>query len=567
MTSPVRPSARIGILRLALETVLVCAFAAMVVVAVDGATRVVLPGMVLRLGAVGGLAVAGAVALLGRIALGIWCTPRPMWPRETLVTTFRLTVLTILGSDLGLVLGHLVTSCGGLDSAGYIGSARLFLSFHLTHYEPIARLLPFDNATAATAPFGFVPAATPYFIAPRFPPGLPLVIAASIAAGGRSAPFFLAPSFGIGVLALVYVITRRFADWTTAALAAVFAGATPIFLDLALQPMSDVPATFWIVLAAFFIWRDEPRPVLGAMAAGMAVLTRPPLALAGVALLLVTSWRNRRQAIVFAGLLGAVVIVFLALQSHLYGHALMSGYGSLGELFTLGSLRRNVVAYGKWMLVTHTPVAVVLFVAGAVENPRLALRAGAIFLATAAPYLIYAPPFEDWEILRFLLPGLPLVLAVCAVGVFRLAKAPRHPVRAVSAATVVAIAAAGGSYTFLQARHVFHLPAQEMRYQLVGEWFAGHAPPNAVAIAELHSGSLRIYSDRTTLRMTSLPEGSLVETVQALQRGGYVAYAVIEQGEEYEDFQRRFHPDTERALSIAPEARIRGVNVFRLEVR
>jgi hypothetical protein len=102
---------------------------------------------------------------------------------------FWLTIAVILVTDLRLVVTHVVTVCGGLDSAGYVGSARLLLSGHLMQYEPIARVLPFPNATAAAAPLGFVAAGQPYFISPRFPPGLPLLMAVICGASATSCAF------------------------------------------------------------------------------------------------------------------------------------------------------------------------------------------------------------------------------------------------------------------------------------------------------------------------------------------------------------------------------------------
>src|SRR5205814_3517437 len=112
------------------------------------------------------------------------------------------------------------------------------------------------------------------------------------------------------------------------------------------------------------------------------------------------------------------------------------------------------------------------------------------FLAVAFPYVIYAPRFEDWEILRFLLPGLPFVFAVCACGVVGAAGAAR-PVRAALASGVVAVGAVIWSFHVISTRHVLDLPEAERKYPLVGSWFGAHTTERAVAIAALHSGSLR----------------------------------------------------------------------------
>jgi hypothetical protein len=195
---------------------------------------------------------------------------------------FWLTIAVILVIDLRLVVTHLVTTCGGLDSAGYVGSARLLLSGHFMQYEPIARVLPFSNATAAAAPLGFVASGQPSFISPRFPPGLPLLMAVALAAGGRVGPFVIAPALAIATVVLVFRFARRTSDPVTAGLAATLTAITPIFVEMALQPMSDVPATFWVVLSGSFLWRPHPRATPAALAAGMAILTRVVVCAKGI---------------------------------------------------------------------------------------------------------------------------------------------------------------------------------------------------------------------------------------------------------------------------------------------
>jgi hypothetical protein len=480
---------------------------------------------------------------------------------------FWLTIAVILVTDLRLLVKHVVMACGGLDSAGYVGSARLLLSGHLMQYEPIARVLPFPNATAAAAPLGFVAAGQPYFISPRFPPGLPLLMAVTLAAGGRVGPFVVAPALAIATVLLVFRFARRTADPVTAGLAAAITAITPIFVDMALQPMSDVPAAFWVVLSGSFLWRPRPRATAAALAAGMAILTRPPLLLAALALGATTRWERRRQAATFAAIVAATTALFLALQRHIYGNAFVSGYGTAGQLFALVALPHNLRFYGGWLLLVCTPALPLLLAIGAVAEPRLAFRAGAVFLAVSAPYLVYAPPFEDWEILRFLLPGLPFVFVVCAKGIVAIGRAGERPAGAYVVATIAAIVLAGGSYAFLQRHHVFDLAVQEQRYRLVGEWFGAHTPPHAVAISSLHSGSLRIYAGRPTVRAELLPDGSLVETVSALERAGYIPYLALERGDEFEAFDRRLHPLSDAALDIIPEGRVRGVDFLRLTIR
>lgn len=489
-------------------------------------------------------------------------------PGRGAASLFGVIALVLLTWQAKLVFGHLVRSCGGLDSAGYLGESRLLLTGHITEAVPVARVLPLsaDVATSAAAPLGFVPAAAPFTIAPRFPPGFPIVLAAVRAIAGASAPFYVAPVLGFaGVICLGFVVRARMGT-IAGLLASVLLGCSPVFVDMALQPMSDAPAMFWMVLAAFLAWRARPSSIGSGVAAGMALLTRPPLALAAAVLLLVTPWQSWRRTVTFAGIVAAFVALLLVLQWQMYGHPLRSGYGTAEQLFTLASVPPNSLLQVTWLLTIHTPVVVLLFAAGVWFDRAFALRASLMFLAVAFPYFIYAPRFEDWEILRFLLPGLPFVFGVCACGVVGLAGRVR-PVRAALASAVVAFAAVLWCSHVVSGRHVLELQEPERKYPLVGSWFGENTSDRAVAVAALHSGSLRYYSGRATLRMDALPPGHLGETVSSLQRAGYEPYAVLEQGDEFEEFRRRFQPDDVPGLTQEPLVQIRGVYVVRLTMK
>jgi 4-amino-4-deoxy-L-arabinose transferase-like glycosyltransferase len=478
---------------------------------------------------------------------------------------FAALALALLASQARMVLGHLVMACGGLDSAGYFGEARLLLTGHLTEFVPVAQVLPLDPATAtsAAAPLGFVPSTAPFTIAPRFPPGFPLLIAAARAIAGASAPFFIPPLCAFAAVVCLALIVRARKGLVAAGLAAVLLASSPVFVDMALQPMSDAVAMFWTVLAAWLAWRSKQNAALAALAAGMGILTRPPLALAAGALLLVTPWASRRRAVVFAAIVGAFVSVLLLIQWHLYGGPFRSGYGTAEQLFTWASFLPNATYQLTWLVTIHTPLIVVLFAAGAWFDRGFAWRAGVMFLAVAFPYFVYAPRFEDWEILRFLLPGLPFVFGVCACGVAGAAGEARS-LRPAIAAAIVALAATFWSYHAVTTRGVLDVREQERKYPLVGSWFGAQTSPRAVAIAALHSGSLRYYTGRPTLRMDALPAASLGPVISALQAGGYEPYLVLEQGDEFVEYLHRFQPDRIAGLTQDPLANIRGVYVIRL---
>lgn len=536
-----------------------------IAVMAGGDVHLALGGMVLRARSASRAIAIGLVAIVARFV--VLARAGALRQDASAYAAYRMTVAAVLSSALLLVLAHRVASCGGLDSAGYLGAARLFLDGRLTELEPVARVLPFPESSAASAPLGFVASAMPFHIAPRFPPGLPLVMAAALAFGGNPAAFLVSPGLAVGCVLLVYLITRRSHGTPAASLAAVFTAVSPIFLTMAIQPMSDVPATFWVLLTAFLLWRSPMRPVAAGVAASMAVLTRPPLVLVCVALAMTIGRREWRRAARFVLVTGAGLAVLLLFQRHMYGDPFTSGYGATRDLFALSAAGVNLANHATWLFTLHTPLLFVLFALGWWYEPRLGRRALAVFLATAVPYLLYAPVFEDWEILRFLLPGLPFLFIVCACGVMRGLESALGTPRSRLAASALALGAAAASYSFLSHQHVFERREQEAKYPLVGQWIAEHTPANAVILGSLHTGSIHYYSGRATLRSDVLREGHLADVLGALHRAGYDAYLAVEQGDELESFQQRFHADEIQGLEIQPQARVRGVYIARLTMR
>ena len=85
---------------------------------------------------------------------------------------------------------------------------------------------------------------------------------------------------------------------------------------------------------------------------------------------------------------------------------------------------------------------------------------------------------------------------------------------------------------------MFALHHAEHRYVAVGA-AANDLEPNAVFLTIVQSGSIRLYSDRATVRWDLIEPHRLDFTLTALRDGGYVPYIVLEEWEE-RAFRERF---------------------------
>jgi hypothetical protein len=473
--------------------------------------------------------------------------------------------LTILAVTFGLALAWQVRACGGLDSYGYLSAASAIAAGQLVQPEPLAAILPFDSAIRALAPLGYVPAPSSTAIVPRFPLGFPLLLAPFLSFGLNAA--FMVPVITAVVLVwMAWRAARERGSWIDGALAATFVATDAVLFNQAIQPMSDVPAAMWMVMAAWCAVRDRPRPLVSGLAAGMAVFTRPALLIAALVTGGAIGGRSGTRAFARWALGASVFIAAHGVAQYwLYGHPLASGYGSAEHLFQFGRAPDNLANYARWLFVAYGAL-LVLVAAPLMLRSSWAWILFAVAAAAAAPYLFYVK-FDDWEVTRFLLPGSTLLLIAGASAVSR-ALARVLPERWVPAAALaVGLLVAARSYGFLTARGVPRLAQSESKYPAVGAWFLEHSPADSIAISSLHSGSIRFYSGRKTVRWDEIPVGRLTETVRVLRAHQHTCYLALDGPAEEDLFRSRFGAEL-LTMTEMPAARLRGgLNILTLDLR
>ena len=176
-------------------------------------------------------------------------------------------------------------------------------------------------------------------------------------------------------------------------------------------------------------------------------------------------------------------------------------------------------------------------------------------------YLFYRP-FDVWWYLRFLLPMWPMLMLAVAAGIeavaSRLGASADEPRRAAIAIAAVVALVSVQHLRFLSARSVFDLGRSERKYVDVARFVADHTEPDAVILSHLHSGSLRFYADRLTLRFDILDAGWLDRSLTWLQSGGHHPYLVLD-GREVEEFRLRFAGSRAGALAWPPIGQLNSV--------
>jgi hypothetical protein len=239
---------------------------------------------------------------------------------------------------------------------------------------------------------------------------------------------------------------------------------------------------------------------------------------------------------------GVVAVAWI--YARLYGSPLTSGYGSLGDAFAWAHILPNLQRYASWLVQSQTLVGAAGLVAvlvpvrrlwSWVAEPRVVLAMTAIVVLVVAQYLVYLV-FDDWWFLRFLLPCWPFLalgLAGLLVGV---------PVRRSALQLAAAwLAVALGLYNLRAATKVptFEIWQAERAVVDVARAVRDATDERSVVLALTHSGTLRYYGGRVTLRYDSLPEDWLDRAAEWLRARGVGAYALLEP-DEVPAFKRRF---------------------------
>jgi hypothetical protein len=477
----------------------------------------------------------------------------------------RIALLTMICGSVLSWFRFLLSTIGGADSYGYVSASRVIASGRLIDAAPVAEWLSAANRLAIASPLGWTPAPDGSGIAPTFPIGTSSLMALFTMIGGQQAVFFVAPLMALLTLVLVYRGARDWFDEEVALISVAILAWNPVFVTYAKQPMSDVPATAWVTLAIVLAIQRGALSAVGAgLAAGAAVITRPALLIAAATIPFIALRGERRyQRFVLSGIAAAIgVAIQMAIQATLFGSPFSSGYGPASGLFAWSHASANAVIFAKQFWVAFGPIWMIGVVTGLViAPPDLRWRLAALFAAVTLPYLFYLP-FDHWETLRFLLPGVAILSVLAAASFVHLSRTSRIRHVAPALPVLFAVLLAGRGEMLLRTSSQWAIQSLEARYPLAGEWVNVNTPPDSVVMANQHSGSLRWYGKRQTLRWDFIDPAELTTTVRDLQSHGAAVYVALE-GDEVAMFDDRFKHVIDQ-LQVDHVGRVRNIHFRRL---
>jgi hypothetical protein len=481
---------------------------------------------------------------------------------------------------VGLTYGAFVV--GGSDAYGYVSQAEAWATGTFRFDEPLIREFAGRVDRDAFVPLGYRAVGETGTVVPMYPPGFPIVMAVFHRLAGRDAVFYVVPLLaGVAILA-TYLMGTRIGGRAVGLAAAALLAASPSFLfQLTAAPMSDVPATAWWAIALALGLFNRLGAAFGSgLAVSLAILTRPNLAPLALIPLASVVWEGvrrpagLRRAIAWTamysagGIPGCIVIAML--HSAWYGSPFMSGYGSLDAIYHWGNVLPNLARYPAWIVESETPLVLLAFAApvvvSRVENAGglgpharvVAVSLVAFVALVLASYLLYEA-FNAWWFVRFMLPAFPPLLVLTSVSIVAMSLRLPQWSRVLLPSTIITAMMWHGVVYAID--HDAFRARSERKYATAADFVARRLPAKAAVLSMQHSGSIRYYSGRATVRFDHIRPEQLESTLATLADSGYRPYILVESWE-MPAFQKRYNGFSPLAsLDWPPLAIMRETNI------
>jgi len=327
--------------------------------------------------------------------------------------------------------------------------------------------------------------------------------------------------------------------------------ASPTFIHMATQPMSDAIAMFWSLAAVLAALRSRKRDgwaLLAGAAFGMAFLTRPSSVLLLIPLLF--SLRLKFKTIlcfVLGGLPAAAIFFTYNIVAH--SHPLPTGYWANGvqNLVKTTGFTDRFNFYHYWIKVTMSPLPLLGWLVVAADRKVEWRNRAMLVFWFGAFFLFYScyDVYKAWWYTRFLLPAYPamilgaLLVARDAVGLLRkwISEANRARLRWIVLAILLGVTLSHEN-RYIRRLDLFNLGPREITYYTSCRWADRTIPSKSLVVAMQMSGALGFYTERPIVRWDWLePEQWSVVKKHSAERG-YQLHALL-MPSEIEEAQKR----------------------------
>ena len=431
------------------------------------------------------------------------------------------------------LLRNLSYSVGGPDTSGYMNEAKMIAAGHMTLPVDLVHTLKLDDSWLyAFMPYGFAPSPGGR-MHPTYPPGLPMHLAvAGLIGGWRHAPFFLMPLAATGVLALLFAIARKLElPFSLSVAAPAILGFFAPFLWHAVQPASDVLATFWTLAAIYCCLEAFDRPWMATLAGAsfaISVWVRPTNILLVFACILAMRCRPK---LLLRAAIAALPFAFALMwwNTLQYGSAFRTGYGGVLESLSWQGAAYAGPEYIRSLATMLTPVVFPVGLAVVFDH-----RAGSwtrwMLIVWFVPFFVFYCFYgfwNGWVCLRFLLPAIPALILGALVMIRDAVDHLRNTAAsAVGAALVIWLCSV--PLRFSRKDGVIDvLPHLEEGYPHAVHWAERQLPPQSIVVTGVLSGAFLNYAHRSIARYDQLNDDQFQLLRAYAGNAGLRWYAVV----------------------------------------
>ena len=424
-------------------------------------------------------------------------------------------------------------SMGGPDTSGYMNEAKMIAAGHMTLPVDLVRTLKLDDSWLGDfMPLGFAPSPGAR-MHPTYPPGLPVHLAMVGGIGGwQRAPFFLIPVAAAGALAFLFAIARKLElPLLLSAAAPAILGFLPPFLWHAVQPASDVLATFWSLVAIYCCLDASRRPwmaMLAGVSFAVSVWVRPTNVLLALACAL--AMRCRPKLLVRAAIAALPLALLLMWWNSIeYGSAFRTGYGDVIGILSWEGAATAGPEYVRFLVQMLTPVVfpIGLFV---VFDRRAGSWTRWTLIGWFVPFFVFYCFYgfwDGWPCLRFLLPAIPALILGALLLIRDGVRQFRNETAYVVAAGLVIWMCIAPFHSARELAVFEELPRLEAGYPKYVSWAERQVPKRSIVVTGVLSGSFLYYANRGIARYDQLNDEQFQLLRAYAGNAGLPWYAVV----------------------------------------
>jgi hypothetical protein len=379
---------------------------------------------------------------------------------------------------------------GAADWYGYYAESLLFRQGQLT----MKTAFP-PAEYPAFAPLGFNTVGNR--IIPQYPPGFPLLLALF---GLLGLEFFVNALAGVLTILILYLILKDSVSRGMALLYTLLWTFFPVTLFISIRLMSDLLATLFILLTYYFFTRN--KIFWSGFVFSCAVAVRPSCVLFFIVFLPLIFRKKKFWSFCFSTLI--VGSLYGLYNWTVFGKPWITGYGKFADELTGTVFFHHFLYYGKTILFLVTPL---LLIPALLTLVRRKPHSWFYFSWLASFWIFYSfwkAGGDSWWYLRFLLPGLPALFILSAIGMQDirerlLAWKPRWQPRLNAAAVMILLFMLPYYNDFSKRNLVFSADKGEMYYQ-ASKAMQSMVPPDALVGGLEMSGPIRLYTGLESFR-------------------------------------------------------------------